>query len=202
VLAPASKRHKRKPSGGALGEWVRGQGLWILDAVGLAAIVIGTFLTARAGLASESAPLQTGFLLGYVCGLAIVMPLALAIGAVFLRLACRLANVDAPEYIRCMGIVLLVASVQWLINHVVSLIVGPINPQQADAGAIVLGVIINLAVGAAASIPVLMVTLDISAGRAALVWVIEILLAIALVILVTLLIVGLVLALGLSRASG
>ncbi len=194
----SAKRRKKSKLGGAFGEWIRGPGLWVLDAVGVSLMIGGTLLSKGNPPAGANPAYKMGFVAGLICAFVIFLPLALAIGALLLRLACRFCSVAVPEFVRCMGIVCLIGSVQWPINQVAELLLSVGNPQQQSAGAIVATIAINLVVGAAASIPVLILTLEIPVGRAALVWLIEMALVIAVVIVVVVVIFGIALAMGIS----
>ena len=100
-----------------------------------------------------------------------------------------------------MGIVMLIGMVNGLINQLVGLVLNVGGPQVPNLGAVFGALAISILIGAAASIPVLIVTLEISAGRAALVWLIEVLLATAIGIVLGLVCLGIFIALGLSSGS-
>jgi hypothetical protein len=198
---PTRTRPKKSKPGGAFGEWIRGQGLWILDGVGLALLVVITFLKMPdAPPGASSGAFVAGSVVGMICAFVIFLPLGLAIGAVVLRLACRLCQVETPNFLPCMGIVMLIGMINALINQLVGLMLNVDDPQNLSLGTAVASLVISIAVGAAASIPVLIVTLEVSAGRAALVWLIEMVLMLVIIFVLVLIIVGIALALGFPQA--
>jgi hypothetical protein len=194
---PTRKRRKKSRPGGAFGDWVRGQGLWILDAIGVVLIFNVGWASQGPVPSGATSAYKFGLVAGMICAFVIVLPLALAIAAVFFRLACSLAKVETPGFAQCMGIVCLAGCVQGLINKGVGLLVNVDDPQGASVGVFATLMVISLAVGAAVSIAVFMLTLEVSVARAALIWLIEMGLIVVLVIIVVAVVIGIALAFGL-----
>lgn len=130
----------------------------------------------------------------FFCFLVVLLPIGLAIGALILRWASQIVSAPPPGFGKAMGIVLIVAIINFMIQFGLGFMVGlglavgqrPVDPESLKPMQAVV-TLISIPLNALVSAGIYSATLEeVSFGKGLLIWLVELLIriAIALVLVV------------------
>lgn len=133
---------------------------------------------------AQGGPQVVGTLVGVLIGLA----LGILIGAVLLRAGCHFARVQVPEFGKACGIVVIVMIANWVVNFALGFAIGlavGASGGELDSAMLLsiqgLGIVVSFFI--ASLIYKAMIPTE-TFGRAALVWLIQVLIALAIALVV------------------
>jgi hypothetical protein len=119
-------------------------------------------------------------------GLVLVMVLAVLIGALVLRLACKICGATVPSFLKAIGVVIVVFIATFIVNLIITVairMVGSAVDMNLMAVQLVAG-LVSLGVGALLSAALYMPFLGTSFGKGLLIWLTQVGIALLIAIVI------------------
>lgn len=194
--AVPARQFKKKVSSrwGAFGEFLRGPGLWISN--GVLGVIVVLLLIALA--VTQPAPMGQLATLGVWSGIVAVFVGMLAVCALVLCGVCPMLDMEPPSFGRLFGLLLWVYEVHSVISEVVNLALGRDPQQQFEFGRFAIGLAISVVINGILSLIVLTAALEVSFGKALILWLIKMAVVAAMFIVLGCILFVVLLILGMS----